>query len=120
MYAVINDRGKQYTVRPGERLRVDLLPIEPGTQIVFDQVMLVGGDDGVQVGRPLVGGVAVRGTVLAEHKARKIIVFKKKRRKMYRRKQGHRQRYTDIQVEAIGDPFAIPAGDESPAQESQE
>ena len=58
------------------------------------------------------GGVAVRGTVLDEHKARKVIVFKKKRRKMYRRKQGHRQRYTDIQVESIGDPFALPENQE--------
>ena len=108
MYAVINDRGKQYTVRTGERLRVDRLEVTPGTQIIFDQVMLVGGDEGVQVGRPLVGGVAVRGTVLDEIKDKKIIVFKKKRRKMYRRKQGHRQRYTEITVDSIGDPFALP------------
>ena len=101
MYAVIKDRGKQYTVRAGERLRVDRLDVAPGTEIVFDQVMLVGGGDGVQVGRPLVGGAAVKGTVLQEFQAKKIIVFKKKRRKMYRRKQGHRQRYTDIQVESI-------------------
>ncbi|MDJ0523432.1 MAG: 50S ribosomal protein L21 [Planctomycetota bacterium] len=100
MYAVINDRGKQYTVKAGERLRVDLMNAEPGSEVVFDRVLLVGGDE-VRVGRPVVDGASVKGTVLGEHKDRKIIVFKKKRRKKYRRKQGHRQRYTDVQVNEI-------------------
>ena len=101
MYAVINDRGKQYTVKPGDRLRVDRMEIEPGTQIVFERVLLVGGDGEIRVGQPAVAGAAVTGTVLGEYKDRKIIVFKKKRRKKYRRKQGHRQRYTDVQVGSI-------------------
>jgi len=101
MYAVINDRGKQYTVKPGDRLRVDRMEIEPGTQIVFERVLLVGGDGEIRVGQPAVAGAVVTGTVLCEHKDRKIIVFKKKRRKKYRRKQGHRQRYTDVQVGSI-------------------
>ena len=102
MYAVIQDRGKQYFVKPGERVRVDLRPEAPGEKVVFDRVLLVGGTDQVQAGAPLVEGVKVEATVLGEFKDRKVIVFKKKRRKMYRRKQGHRQRYTDLHVESIG------------------
>ena len=100
MYAVIHDRGKQYTVKAGDRLRIDRMDAEPGSEVVFDRVLLVGGDE-IRVGTPVVDGAAVKGTVLGEHKDRKIIVFKKKRRKKYRRKQGHRQRYTDVQVDEI-------------------
>ncbi len=100
MYAVINDRGKQYTVKAGERVRIDLMNAEPGSEVVFDRVLLVGGEE-IRVGQPVVDGASVKGTVLGEHKDRKVIVFKKKRRKKYRRKQGHRQRYTDIQVTEI-------------------
>jgi large subunit ribosomal protein L21 len=102
MYAVIQDRGKQYTVRAGDRLRVDRLEAEAGSEVVFDRVLLTGGDAGVQVGRPVVEGVAVRAKVVAERKEAKIIVFKKKRRKRMRRKQGHRQRMTEIHVVSIG------------------
>jgi large subunit ribosomal protein L21 len=101
MYAVINDRGKQYTVKTGDRLRIDRLEIDPGAEITFERVLLLGGDAGIRVGQPAVEGATVRGTVLGEHKDKKIIVFKKKRRKKYRRKQGHRQRYTDVRVESI-------------------
>ena len=101
MYAVIQDRGKQYTVKAGDRLRVDRMEVDPGSAIVFERVLLVGGEGDVRVGTPAVDGAAVKGTVLGEHKDRKIIVFKKKRRKKYRRKQGHRQRYTDVMVDAI-------------------
>jgi large subunit ribosomal protein L21 len=105
MYAVISDRGKQYTVREGERLRIDLLEAAPGAALVFDRVLLVGHADpqggDVRVGAPTVDGVSVKATVLGAVQARKIVVFKKKRRKKYRRKQGHRQRYTDVRVESI-------------------
>ena len=100
MYAVINDRGKQYTVKAGERVRLDRMDAEPGSEVVFDRVLLIGGDE-VRLGRPVVDGASVKATVLGEYKDRKIIVFKKKRRKKYRRKQGHRQRYTDVQVNEI-------------------
>ena len=102
MYAVIADRGKQYFVKPGETLRVDRLDRPVGEKVVFDRVLLVAGDDEVQAGAPLVEGAKVEATVLGEIKDKKVIVFKKKRRKMYRRKQGHRQRYTDLKVESIG------------------
>jgi len=104
MYAVINDRGKQYTVQAGVRVRVDLMDADPGSEIVFDRVLLLGSAEAggeTRVGAPVVEGVSVKGTVLGMHKDRKIIVFKKKRRKKYRRKRGHRQRYTDVQVDTI-------------------
>ncbi len=102
MYAVISDRGKQYTVREGTRVRLDRMEAEPGSTVEFDRVLLVGGDEGCTVGVPVVEGASVSATVLCEYRDRKIIVFKKKRRKMYRRKQGHRQRYTDVQIQNIG------------------
>ncbi len=101
MYAIVNDRGKQYMVHEGDRLWIDRIDAEPGSSISFDQVMVVGGDSGVRVGRPTVDGASVSATVVAERKDKKIVVFKKKRRKMYRRKQGHRQRYTEIEVGTI-------------------
>jgi large subunit ribosomal protein L21 len=101
MYAVISDRGKQYFVTPGERLRVDRRPEAPGEKVVFERVLLVGDEDGVKTGAPVVEGAHVEATVLGEVKDRKVLIFKKKRRKMYRRKQGHRQRYTDLTVDNI-------------------
>jgi large subunit ribosomal protein L21 len=101
MYAVIKDRGKQYTVRPGERVRIDLMPVAPGEAIVFDEVLLLTDGDAVQVGQPQVAGASVTATVVGEHLDPKLIIFKKKRRKKYRRKQGHRQRYTDVIVDTI-------------------
>lgn len=101
MYAVISDRGKQYLVSQGDRVRVDRRPETQGETVTFDQVLLVSGDDGVRAGAPLVDGAKVEATVLGEVKDKKVIVFKKKRRKGYRRKQGHRQRYTDLRVDTI-------------------
>ena len=102
MYAVIADRGKQYFVKPGERVRVELLKDAPGATVVFDRVLLVSGEGGAKVGAPTVAGARVEATVIGMTKDRKLIVFKKKRRKGYRRKQGHRQRHTDLKVERIG------------------
>jgi len=100
MYAVIQDRGRQYTVRAGDALRVDRLDVPAGNTVLFERVLLLGGDD-PRIGRPTVSGAVVRGTVLGERQDAKIVVFKKKRRKMYRRKQGHRQRHTLVRVEEI-------------------
>lgn len=102
MYAVIHDRGKQYVVRPGDRLVVDRIDADAGSEVSFDRVLLAGGEGGIRVGTPTVVGLVVRAKVLAERKAKKIVVFKKKRRKRYRRKQGHRQRSTEIEVTSIG------------------
>jgi large subunit ribosomal protein L21 len=101
-YAVISDRGKQYTVRPGERVRLDRNAAEPGSKVVFDQVLLYGGgDEGVKSGTPSIAGARVEGTVLAHGRGKKLIVFKIRRRKGYRRKQGHRQDYTDVRIDSV-------------------
>lgn len=102
MYAVIHDRGKQYFVAPGVRVRTDRRPEAPGSKVVFDRVLLVAGDEGIRAGAPVVEGVRVEATVLGEVKDRKVVVFRKRRRKGFRLKRGHRQRYTDLQVERIG------------------
>ena len=101
MYAVIADRGKQYFVKPGERLRVELLEDAPGATVVFDRVLLVSDEAGAKVGAPTVAGARVEATVLGMVKGEKLIVFKKKRRKGYRRRQGHRQYETTVRVTAI-------------------
>jgi large subunit ribosomal protein L21 len=101
MYAIINSGGKQFRVEEGETLRLEKLDAQPGDKIELDQVLFVSTDDGVKVGNPLVESAKVTGTVLAEGKGRKIVVFKKKRRKQYRRKTGHRQLFTEVLVDSI-------------------
>ena len=102
MYAVIADRGKQYLVHEGERVRLDLMDTPVGSKIVFDRVLFLGGESGFQAGKPVVGGVRVEAVVLGETKGPKLIVFHKRRRKFMRRKNGHRQHFTDVRVERIG------------------
>jgi len=103
MYAVVRTGGKQIRVEPGARVRVEQLPGEVGSNIELDQVLLVGGDDSVTIGTPVVEGARVSGTITAQGRHPKIRVFKMKRRKGYRRLQGHRQAYTEIQVDSIDD-----------------
>src|SRR5579884_3517679 len=104
MYAVIETGGKQYRVSPGQTIEVELLPAEPGSKVTLDRVLLVSGDDGkTLVGTPVVPGGAVTGTVVREGRGKKIVVFKYKAKKRYRRTRGHRQDYlylliTDIQA----------------------
>ena len=101
MYAIISSGGKQFRVEEGETLRLEKLDAQPGDKIELDQVLFVSSDDGVKVGNPLVENAKVTATILAEGKGRKIIIFKKKRRKQYRRKTGHRQLYTEVLVDSI-------------------
>ena len=101
MYAVIRSGGKQARVSPGDTLRLEKLAGSVGDHVEFDQVLLVGSDGEPRVGTPLVEGVKVLGTILAQGRGDKITVFKMKRRKGYRRKQGHRQDYTEVRVDAI-------------------
>ena len=101
MFAIVKTGGKQYRVAPGDILRVERLPGERGDEILFDEVLLVADGDTIQVGQPLVEGARVVGEILRQGQAKKIVVFKKKRRKKYRRKQGHRQLYTAFQVREI-------------------
>jgi large subunit ribosomal protein L21 len=100
MYAVIKTGGKQYRVTEGQKLRVERLPGNPGDALNFDQVLMVGGDS-TTIGQPLVGGANVSAEIVAHDRGKKIIVFKLKRRKNYRRKQGHRQPYTELKITGI-------------------
>ena len=100
MYAIIQTGGKQYRVSPGDVLRVERLPGVKGDQVVLDQVLLVGGEE-LKVGAPLVENASVKGQIMSQGQAKKILVYKKKRRKNYRRMQGHRQLYTALQIQEI-------------------
>ena len=99
-YAVIRTGGKQYRVAPGDLLRVERLPGDVGAAIEFTEVLLTGGDT-VRVGTPLVEGALVRGQIVRQSRDRKILVYKKKRRKNYRRRRGHRQSITTLRVTEI-------------------
>ena len=100
-YAVIRTGGKQYRVSPGELVRIERLAGDVGTAIEFGEVLVAADDGGVRVGRPLVEGVRVRGEIIAQTRDRKVLVFKKKRRKNYRRRHGHRQYLTTVRVTEI-------------------
>ena len=100
MYAVIKTGGKQYRVAEGDKLHVEKLTGNAGDEISFDQVLLVGGDS-PKVGTPTIAGASVKAKIVSQDRGEKIIVFKLKRRKNYRRKQGHRQPYTQIQITGI-------------------
>jgi large subunit ribosomal protein L21 len=101
MYAVIASGGKQYKVEQGEVLRVEKLPGDTGTPITFDRVLMVSDGEAVRIGTPVLDDVSVQGHIVEQGKAKKILVFKYKRRKRFRRKQGHRQAYTAIKIDTI-------------------
>ena len=106
MYAVIETGGKQYRVSQGDVVRVERLEENVGEQVAIDAVHLIADGKAVFVGRPNVEGAEVRATVVEEGRGRKVVSFKKKRRKGYRRKIGHRQDYTALQIEEIIAPGA--------------
>jgi large subunit ribosomal protein L21 len=100
-YAVIRTGGKQYRVSPGDLLRIERLEGDVGAAVEFAEVLLAAADDAVRIGTPLVSGARVRGTIVAQGRDRKILIFKKKRRKNYRRRRGHRQSITTVRVTEI-------------------
>ena len=103
-YAVIRTGGKQYRVTPGSVLRLERLAGDVGAAVEFPEVLLAGSDEAdapVRIGRPLVEGAIVRGEIVAQGRDRKILIFKKKRRKNYRRRRGHRQSITTVRVTEI-------------------
>lgn len=102
MYAVIKTGGKQYRVSPGEKLKIEQIPADIGSEVVLDQVLLIADGDNLTVGTPLVAGASVKARVLAHGRHPKVKIFKLRRRKHYQKHQGHRQNYTEIQIEAIG------------------
>ncbi len=101
MYAIIETGGKQQKAAPGEKLKVEKLDAQVGDTVRFDKVMLVNRDGTVGLGKPYVDGASVTATVTEQGRGRKILVFKKKRRKQYRRTRGHRQAFTAVTVGAI-------------------
>ncbi len=101
MYAVIKTGGKQYRVKEGDVLAVEKIPAEPGHPVDFSQVLLVELADKVVLGTPFISGAVVRATAIENFKDEKIIVFKKKRKKQYRRTKGHRQQMTRVRIDEI-------------------
>ena len=100
MYAVIATGGKQYKVSEGDVIRVEKLGAEADEKVTFDQVLLVSDAD-VKVGEPTVAGASVEGTVLSNGRAKKVIVYKYKRKTGYHKKNGHRQAYTEVKIDKI-------------------
>lgn len=100
MYAVIKTGGKQYRVAEGQKLRVEKLAGNAGDKVTFSEVLLVGGDS-PKIGKPLVSGAAVAAEITGQDRGKKIVVFKFRRRKNYRRKNGHRQPYTELKITGI-------------------
>ena len=101
MYAVIKTGGKQYKVTVGEKLKVEQIPAELDSQIVLEEVLMVADGDNVQIGAPLVAGAKVTATVVSHGRHDKVRIFKMRRRKHYQKRQGHRQNFTDIRIDAI-------------------
>jgi large subunit ribosomal protein L21 len=101
MYAVFRTGGKQFRAEPGKKIRVPTMGVEAGEAVTFDDILLASDGKDVQVGAPMVKGAKVVAEVVGHGRDRKIIVFKRKKRKGYRRKQGHRQGYTVIRVDEI-------------------
>jgi large subunit ribosomal protein L21 len=101
MYAVIKTGGKQYRVSQGEDIKVERLTGEAGDNVVFDQVLLAGADEGIRIGNPYLENAKVIGRLKGHGKNRKVIVFKYKRRKVFRKTRGHRQEYSLVRIESI-------------------
>ncbi|MEE4355179.1 MAG: 50S ribosomal protein L21 [Desulfococcaceae bacterium] len=112
MYAVVSTGGKQYKVQKGDIFRVEKLPGNVGDSVSFDKVLLFSDGDNLRIGQPLLDDVSVMGQIVEQDRQKKIIVFKFKRRKRYRRKQGHRQAYTAVRIDSIG-------GGDAPVQEEE-
>jgi large subunit ribosomal protein L21 len=101
MYAVIKTGGKQYRVAPGEKIKIEQIPADVGSQIVIDQVLMVGEGESVKVGNPLVSGAKVTATVMSHGRGDKVRIFKLRRRKHYAKTQGHRQSFTEVRIDEI-------------------
>ena len=101
MYAVIKTGGKQYRVAAGEKIKVEQIAADVGTELVLDQVLMVGEGESVKIGTPIVTGASVKVTVLSQGRHDKVKIFKMRRRKHYQKHQGHRQNYTELRIDAI-------------------
>ena len=101
MYAVVQTGGKQYRVSEGDIINVEKLDVEPGSVVTLEQVLIVGGDNGIVVGKPYVAGACVAANVVENGKAKKVVTFKYKAKKDYSKKMGHRQPYTRLEITEI-------------------
>ena len=101
MYALIKTGGKQFKVAAGEKIKVEQIPADVGSEITIDQVFMVGEGESVKIGTPVVSGASVTATVVSHGRHDKIKIFKMRRRKHYQKHQGHRQNYTELRIEAI-------------------
>lgn len=114
MYAIVEIAGKQFRVEEKSRLRVPLLNVENGKKVEFDKVLAYNDDKGLTLGSPLVDKISVSATVVEHGREKKVIVFKKKRRKGYQKKNGHRQDYSLIEVNSIGAASSKPKTESKP------
>jgi large subunit ribosomal protein L21 len=101
MYAIIQTGGKQYRVKSGEQIKVELLSADVGAAVSFDQVLMLGEGEGIKIGAPFVSGAQVKATVLAQGRGEKVRIFKRRRRKHYIKTQGHRQSFTEVRIDEI-------------------
>ncbi len=118
MYAIIETGGKQYRVEEGDVISIEKLNVEAGDQVTFENVLVMGEGESVEIGTPYVGK-NVYGTVVENGKGKKVIIYKYKAKKDYRKKQGHRQPYTMVEITGIGAVKAAPAVEEAPAEEAK-
>jgi large subunit ribosomal protein L21 len=101
MYAVVKTGGKQYRVSAGTKIKVEQLTAEVGSEVTLDQVLMIANDGDVKLGSPLLSGAAVKAKVLAQGRGDKVRIFKMRRRKHYRKSQGHRQNFTELEITGI-------------------
>jgi len=101
MFAVIKSGGKQYRVTPGQTIRLEKVSGEVGSKVKLSEVLLVDNDGNISVGAPLVANASIEATVVEHDRSKKILVFKKKRKKQYRRTRGHRQDFTAVRIDKI-------------------
>ncbi|MDR0528793.1 MAG: 50S ribosomal protein L21 [Zoogloeaceae bacterium] len=101
MYAVVKTGGKQYRVTTGQKFKTEQIPADVGAEITLDQVLMAGEGESVKIGVPLISGASVQCTVVSHGQYDKVRIFKMRRRKHYQKHQGHRQRYTELRVDAI-------------------
>ncbi len=119
MYAIIETGGKQYRVQNGDQIKVEKLNVNDGDAVVFDKVLVAGEGADIKVGTPYIEGFTVEGTAVESGKGQKVIIFKYKAKKDYRKKQGHRQPYTLVEINSIGGVKAeTKKAEEAPAEEA--
>jgi large subunit ribosomal protein L21 len=103
MYAVVKTGGKQYRVSDGQRVKVEQLVAEVGSEVLLDQVLALGEGEALKLGKPLLDGAVVRAKVLSHGRGEKVHIYKMRRRKHYRKSQGHRQNYTELEILGISE-----------------